>query len=64
MAVIAGATYREGLAIAANGAPYVVGVASTAQVPTTATVTGSGLEPRPFPFLKVNGDGAAYVRYV
>lgn len=64
MAVIAGATYREGLAIAANGAPYVVGVASGSVVPTSATVTGSGLKTRPLPGIKVNGDGAMYVRYV
>jgi hypothetical protein len=64
MAVIAGATYREGVAIHSNGAPYVVGVASGSQVPTTATVTGSGAKPLPLFGIKVNGDGAIYVRYV
>jgi hypothetical protein len=62
MAVIAGATYREGVAIASNGAPYVVGVASGSQVPTTAT--GSGAKTTPLFGLKVNGDGAIYVRFV
>lgn len=62
MSVISGATYREGVAVAATGAPYVVGVAAGAVVPATAT--GSGSKAFPFFGVKVNGDGAIYVRYV
>lgn len=60
--MISGATYREGLALTSDGAVYVVGVASTAVVPTVATVTGSGAKTRGG--LKVDSDGRLYVRYV
>jgi hypothetical protein len=63
MAVIAGATYREGVAVASNGAPYVVGIASGSVVPTSAKSCGAKRYPG-LPGLKVNDDGAVYVRYV
>jgi hypothetical protein len=59
--MISGATYRDGVAIAANGAVYVFGVASTASVPPTAAGSGAKLAPRG---MKVTSDGALYVRYV
>jgi sugar lactone lactonase YvrE len=62
MAVIAGATYREGLATDADGRVYVTGVASGSVVPPTAP--GKGLKTFPFPGIKVDADGRLYVRYV
>jgi hypothetical protein len=58
--MISGATYRDGVAIAANGAVYVFGIPSATSI---STVSGSGakLAPRG---MKVTSDGALYVRYV
>lgn len=61
--MITGATYREGVALTADGAVYVHGLASGSVAPATATKTpGSGNSPLAGKML--TDQGAIYVRFV
>ncbi len=57
----ANAVYREGIARTPDGAVYVQGLASSANVSSTPGGGGSDVNP---PGLKINSDGAIYVRFV
>ena len=57
----ANAVYREGIARTTDGAVYVQGLPSTTSVSTVANAGGADVSPAG---LKVNSDGAIYVRYV
>ena len=56
----ANAVYREGIARTTDGAVYVQGLASADNVSTVANAGGADVSPAG---LKVNSDGAIYVRF-
>jgi hypothetical protein len=58
--MIAGATYRSGVAYTPDGAVYVYSIASGAVVPPTAAGSGAKISPMG---QKVTDDGALYVRF-